>query len=98
VTEKPPDEEIKAGKDELVMLRYSSSWPKAEVEWTRRRRSSGSQSFPVLSGKVESTDRPTDWAALRTQALEAAGAEATEQPEGKVRPGRSFFSRFLTRS
>lgn len=96
--DKPPDEEIEAGRDELIMLRYSMSWPVASVEWTRRRRSAGSQSFPLSSGAVSSKDTSIDWTALRSQALEAAGAGDSKDSDGEARPKRSLFSRLLTRS
>jgi hypothetical protein len=98
MTDKPPDEEVEAGRGELVMLRYSRVWPKAMVEWTRRHPSSGSQSFPIRSGTVQSTERPPDWAALRAQALEAAGVRADAPTVEDSRPRRSFFGRLLTRS
>lgn len=78
----PPDEEIESGKDEVVLLRFSRSWPHSIVEWTRRRRNIGSQSFPLESGTVKSDANPPDWDALRTQALAEAGAGGDQAASG----------------
>jgi len=99
MVELPADEEIEIGREELVLLRYSSSWPAYTIEWTRRHRSSGSQSFPLTSGTVRSTTHPPNWHSIRSEALNQAGVDDRPREEaGDGRQRRSFLSRLLKRS
>lgn len=102
MVELPEEEEIAQGREELVVLRYTSSWPKYTVEWTRRRRAKDGQSFPIASGNTATTDHPPDWQALRADALTAAGADPTSTsapaPNETPESSRSLLSRLLRRS
>ncbi|HEV3309140.1 MAG TPA: hypothetical protein VG815_01270 [Chloroflexota bacterium] len=102
MVELPEEEEIAQGREELVVLRYTSSWPKYTVEWTRRRRAKDGQSFPISGGVAATTDHPPDWQALRAEALTAAGADpaSTSAPasDATPEPNRSLLSRLLRRS
>ena len=98
LTETPPDEEVEAGSDELILLRYSRLWPHSAVEWTRRRRNSGSQSFPLRSGVVRSDSSPPDWGALRDDALAAAGASPQAASADHAKTSRkSIWGRLTAR-
>ena len=94
----PADEEVEDA-DELIVLRYASSWPVFTLSWTRRRRHADGESFPVRSGVIRSTARPPDWAAMREEALAEAGAKPGTSEGGDRTDGdrSSIFRRILHR-
>ncbi len=100
----PSEEEVTAGRDEVVLLRYDRKWPDYVVEWSRRRHV-GESTFPLTSGVIVSRGTEPDWNKMREEALQAAGgasmpAESTAPVPDKTDSGQagSFFSRLLRRS